>query len=59
MLTNIALLIQKHSAHVEAGRPLHRRYRFWAGFLLNTGSEVGLSAPACKQVSLTLAFKSL
>jgi len=46
VLTNIALLIQKHSAHVEAGRPLHRRYRFWAGFLLNTGSEVGLSAPA-------------
>jgi len=54
VLTNIALLIQKHSANVEKGRPLYKRWRFIFGFLLNTGSEIGLSAPASLFAPLAL-----
>jgi len=46
ILTNIAILIQKHSAAVEKGRPVWRRWRFWCGFWLNTASEAGLSSVA-------------
>ena len=35
-----AVLMQKHSADVEKGLPLYRRWRFWLGFLVNMGSEV-------------------
>ena len=43
LLTTIGLLIQKHSARVEAGKPVCRRWRFWVGFWLNTGSELSFS----------------
>lgn len=43
LLSVCGLLIQKHSARVEAGRPLCKRWRFWVGFSLNTGSEAVLS----------------
>jgi drug/metabolite transporter (DMT)-like permease len=54
ILTNIALLIQKYSAQVESGKPLYKRWRFIFGFLLNTGSEIGLSAPASLFAPLSL-----
>ena len=38
--------MQKHSADVEKGRPLHRRWRFWVGLTVNLGSEVGLTTVA-------------
>ena len=38
--------MQKHSADVEKGLPLYRRWRFWLGFLVNMGSEVGLTTVA-------------
>lgn len=46
VLTNIGILMQKHSADVEAGQPLWRRWRFWMGFTVNLGSEVGLTTVA-------------
>lgn len=38
--------MQKHSADVEAGKPLCRRWRFWLGLLVNLGSEAGLTTVA-------------
>ena len=46
ILTNLGILVQKHSADVEAGKPLWRRWRFWIGFTLNLGSEAGLTTVA-------------
>ena len=43
LVSTVALLIQKHSAHLEAGRPLRRRYRFWLGLIINFSSEVTCS----------------
>ena len=43
LLSVTGLLIQKYSARVEAGKPICRRWRFWCGFWLNTGSEAVLS----------------
>mmetsp|Transcript_22691 Transcript_22691/g.73440 ORF Transcript_22691/g.73440 Transcript_22691/m.73440 type:complete len:505 (+) Transcript_22691:111-1625(+) len=54
ILTNISLLIQKYSAQVESGKPLYKRWRFIFGFILNTGSEIGLSAPASLFAPLSL-----
>ena len=45
---------QKHSAHVEVGRPLCRRWRFWVGFTLNLGSEAVLSSVALYFTPLSL-----
>jgi drug/metabolite transporter (DMT)-like permease len=39
---------------VEAGKPLYKRWRFIFGFILNTGSEIGLSAPASLFAPLSL-----
>ena len=46
VLTNIGILLQKHSADVERGKPLCHRWRFWLGFTLNLGSEAGLTTLA-------------
>ena len=46
ILTNIGILIQKHSADVEKGKHLCKRWRFWLGFTINMGSEVGLTTVA-------------
>ena len=46
ILTNIGILMQKHSADVERHLCLIYRWRFWVGFTLNLGSEVGLTSTA-------------
>jgi hypothetical protein len=46
VLTNIGILLQKHSADVDRGKPLCHRWRFWLGFTLNLGSEAGLTTLA-------------
>ena len=46
ILTNIGILLQKHSADVERGKHLCLRWRFWLGFVLNLGSEAGLTTLA-------------
>ncbi len=53
-VSTTALLIQKHSADVEAGRSCHRRWRFWGGFALNVTSEV-----TCSPFAVVLAPLSL
>lgn len=46
ILTNVGILMQKHSAHIERHLCLIYRWRFWVGFTLNLGSEVGLTSTA-------------
>ena len=43
LISTSALLIQKYSAKVEAGRVWYKRWRLFAGVIINTGSEVTLS----------------
>lgn len=54
VVTNIALLIQKHSSNVERGKPLYKRWRFWIGFVVNAAAEIGLSGPASLFAPLVL-----
>ena len=54
LCSTIGLLIQKHSAAVEAGKPMCRRWRFWVGFSLNLGSEAILSSTALYFTPLSL-----
>lgn len=60
LTTNVSILIQKHSAHVEAGRALCPRcsqpwrWRFWCGFFLNLSSEALLSTMALAFAPLSL-----
>ena len=53
-LSTVGLMVMKWSADVEAGRPLCRRPKWWAGFILNTASEVGLSTFALWLAPLAL-----
>ena len=50
LISSVALVIMKRSADVEVGLPLCKRWRWWLGFVINTGSELTLST-----VALTLA----
>ena len=50
LISSVALVIMKRSADVEVGLPLCKRWRWWLGFVINTGSELSLST-----VALTLA----
>ena len=54
LCSTTGILIQKYSAHVEAGRSLCRRWRFWVGFTINTGSEAVLSTVALYFTPLSL-----
>ena len=53
ILTNIGILMQKHSAETEKHLCLIYRWRFWVGFTLNLGSEVGLTTVALALVPLS------
>lgn len=44
----------QHSAHVDEGKPVIIRWRFWIGFALNAGSELAVTS-----VSLVMAPLSL
>ena len=49
LISTSALLIQKYSAKVEAGKKWYKRWRLFAGVSINTGSEVLLSSFASRQ----------
>ncbi|EOD19841.1 hypothetical protein EMIHUDRAFT_458663 [Emiliania huxleyi CCMP1516] len=60
LISTFALLIMKHSADVEKGLPLRPsckhpwRKRWWIGFIMNTGSELGISTFALMFVPMTV-----
>ena len=61
LCSTTGILMQKHSAHVEAGRHLcfcgaggTWKWRFWLGFTINTGSEAVLSTVALYFTPLSL-----
>ena len=54
IVSTIALLIQKHAAVFEAGRPFYKRPRLVTGLLLNLFSEVALSPFAILYAPLSL-----
>lgn len=54
LATNLGILIQKASADLESDKPLCRRWRFWAGFSLNLGSEALLTTFALALAPLSL-----
>lgn len=54
LLSTIALLMMKRSADVEAGLPICKRYRWLAGFTLNTTSELFLTSLAMSLAPLSL-----
>ena len=60
LISTFALLIMKHSADVEKGLPLrpsckHRwRKRWWIGFIMNTGSELGITTFALMFAPITV-----
>ena len=53
-VSTTALLIQKYSTKREAGLPIYKRWRFFAGVGLNIGSEVTLSPFAIYFAPLSL-----
>ena len=60
LISTFALLIMKHSADVEKGLMLWPsckhpwRKRWWIGFIMNTGSELGISTFALMFVPMTV-----
>lgn len=54
LATNLGILIQKASADIEKDKPLRKRWRFWAGFGLNLGSEALLTTFALALAPLSL-----
>jgi hypothetical protein len=53
-LSTLGILIQKSSSIHEANKPLLCRWRFWVGFWVNTGSEIGLTSVALYFTPLAL-----
>lgn len=54
LLSTIALLMMKRSADLESGLPICKRYRWLAGFTLNTTSELFLTSLAMSLAPLSL-----
>lgn len=46
LVSNVAILIQKHAADVESHKPWSQRWRFWSGFVLNVFSQVVIFSAA-------------